>query len=138
MTRTQALVEDVNEAAVESIGSRRPGLDVRLTVRRVAPTESALVRVRVAGANGPFRVYLYADGQLVEAWIPGGETNEFVCRSLGSGRHAVTARAVDALGRWGGASVLFGAPAAMQTASRSAATSRDRGVRCTVPAVQHA
>ena len=145
MTRAQTVVDERDEVAVESTGARggaaarRPGLDVGLTVRRASRADDgALVRVRVAGANAPFRVYVYADGELVEAWIPGSESNEFVCRALAAGRHTVTARAIDALGRWGGASVMFGAPAIMQPRPRSAATSRDRGVGCTVAAVDSA
>ncbi len=83
---------------------RRPGIDVRLTVRSAGG--AAAVRVRVSGAHGPFRVYVYVDGDLSEAWIPANETNEFVSGALAHGRHTVTARAIDALGRWGGASTM--------------------------------
>jgi hypothetical protein len=89
---------------------RRPGLDVSITLRPAlagaAVTHGApSVRVRVHGARGPFRLYLYVDGELAEAWIPADETNEFASATL-AGRHTVTARAIDALGRWGGASAI--------------------------------
>lgn len=148
MTRAQGVVGDGKQGAIDRTSGRsgapvrRPGLDVSVTLRRVAwESEGPLVRVRVAGANGPFRVYVYADGELVQAWIPGRESNEFVCHGLASGRHTVTARAIDALGRWGGASMLYGAvnaPAIVHDAPCSAPTSRDRGVRCTLTAVAHA
>lgn len=148
MTRAQGVVDEGKWSAIGGAGVRsgapvrRPGLDVTVTVRRVAwEAEGPLVRVRVAGASGLFRVYVYADGELVEAWIPGAESNEFVCRALASGRHTVTARAIDALGRWGGASTLYGAvapPSLVHDAPLPAATSRDRGVGCTLTAVEHA
>ncbi|MBI2203755.1 MAG: hypothetical protein HYU41_07895 [Candidatus Rokubacteria bacterium] len=84
--------------------ARRPGLDVRLAVRPVGGATA--VTVKVGGARGPFRVYVYVDGDLTEAWIPAKETNELLSRVLRHGRHTVTARAIDALGRWGGASTM--------------------------------
>ncbi|MBI1735579.1 MAG: hypothetical protein HYR51_10425 [Candidatus Rokubacteria bacterium] len=147
MTRARAVADEVKAVdtrtdARSGAAARRPGLDVSVSIRRVAwEREGALVHVRVSGGSGPFRVYVYADGELVEAWIPGGESNEFLCRALATGRHTVTARAIDAHGRWGGASVLYGgvaAPPIMHDAPRSAASSRDRGLRCTVASVERA
>jgi hypothetical protein len=86
---------------------RRPGLDVAIATESARSSAASVVRVRVHGARGPFRLYLYIDGELAEAWIPGDENNEFSCASLDSGHHTVTARAIDALGRWGGASVVL-------------------------------
>lgn len=83
---------------------RRPGIDVRLSLRPVG--DATAVTVKVRGAHGAFRVYVYVDGELCEAWIPATETNEFVSHVLANGRHTVTARAIDALGRWGGASTM--------------------------------
>lgn len=81
----------------------RPGIQVAVAAETHGdPT----IRVRVDGAHGPFRLYLYVDGDLTEAWIPASETTELSCPVLESGRHTVTARAIDALGRWGAASVL--------------------------------
>ena len=108
----------------------RPGLEVSVTVRP-AHGNGALVHVRVRGAQAPFRVYVYADGELVESWMPGRASNEFVCPAPGPGRHTVTARAIDAAGRWGGATVLYGDPV-VHAMPCPADSSRDRGVRCTV------
>jgi hypothetical protein len=86
---------------------RRPGLEVSIAAAAASsPHAAPVVRVRVDGARPPFRLYLYVDGDLAEAWIPAAETNELACPTLATGRHTVTARAVDALGRWGGASIL--------------------------------
>jgi hypothetical protein len=46
----------------------------------------------------------------VEAWMPAASTCEFDAASIPLGRHVVTARAVDALGRWDGASTVLHAP----------------------------
>jgi hypothetical protein len=128
---TQAVIDGtIGSADGTHTTAYKPGLAVSVGVRSSA--DGAVVRVRVAGAQGPFRVYVYADGDLVEAWIPGGESNEFVCRALGAGRHTVTARAIDAAGRWGGASTLYGTT--LHATPRSAASSRDRAVRCTAGA----
>src|SRR6185503_8293235 len=86
----------------------RPGLHVVIASRRESGrTAGAVVRVRVDGARPPFRLYLYVDGQLAEAWIPAAELNELVCPDLDGSRHTVTARAIDSQGRWGAASLLI-------------------------------
>ena len=90
------------------IAQRRPGLAVSICTAAGSSSDGVrLVRVRVDGARPPFRLYLYVDGQLEEAWIPAAETSEHPCPSLANGRHTITARAVDASGRWGGASTLL-------------------------------
>lgn len=81
----------------------RPGIQVAIAAETRG---EATIRVRVEGAHGTFRLYLYVDGELTEAWIPGNEITELACPTLASGRHTVTARAIDGLGRWGAASVL--------------------------------
>jgi hypothetical protein len=82
----------------------RPGIQVAIAAHEAG---AAIVRVSVDGAQGPFRLYLYVDGELTEAWIPAAEMNELPCPALlSNGRHTVTARAIDALGRWGAASML--------------------------------
>jgi hypothetical protein len=104
---TQALLMSRLDAN-QSIAHRRPGLDVSICTAAPSSNDGVpLVRVRVDGARPPFRLYLYVDGQLEEAWIPAAETSEHPCPSLASGRHTITARAVDAGGRWGGASTLL-------------------------------
>ena len=86
-----------------------PGLDVSLSATHPSSEDGVpLVRVRVDRARPPFRLYLYVDGELAEAWIPAAETSEHPCPELAVGRHTITARAVDATGRWGGASRLVG------------------------------
>jgi hypothetical protein len=60
--------------------------------------------VAVAGAVMPIRLYLYLDGELLDATQQEAGTYEYRTTSIDGGRHALTARAVDAIGRWGGAS----------------------------------
>lgn len=87
----------------------RPGLDVSLMVGFTPVPERSghVALVRLAGGAPPLRVSLYVDGDLVEGWMPAPETCELPLPALGPGRHAVTVRAVDAHGRWGGASAVL-------------------------------
>jgi hypothetical protein len=80
---------------------RRPA---RLTVT-IEETASVLC-LRVNGARTPTRLYLYVDGDLVDTWVDVEASYDASEARLASGRHAVTARAVDALGRWAGASTI--------------------------------
>ena len=64
------------------------------------------VHVRVAGARMPARIYLYVDGDLADMWIAVDACYKLPTGELTPGAHAVTARAVDVLGRWGGASTV--------------------------------
>jgi len=90
-------------------GPSQPGLRVTL---RVTPTEDVTcddamaVRVDVKDAARPLRISVYLDGDLVDTWVPAAAGHEVMVPST-SGRHVITARAIDALGRWGGASTLF-------------------------------
>ena len=79
----------------------RPG---RIAVQM--ETEQGTVRVRVAGARMPARIYLYVDGDLADTWIDSEASYELAPGRFAPGPHAVTARAVDVLGRWGGASAV--------------------------------
>ncbi len=77
--------------------------------RRIAvqiETEDATVRIRVAGARMPARIYLYVDGDLAETWVDVEASYELPAERFAPGPHAITARAVDSLGRWGGASTV--------------------------------
>lgn len=89
----------------------RPGLDVSLMVGLAPiPNRSGHVAlVRLSGGTPPLRVSLYVDGDLVEGWMPAPETCELPLPLVTPGRHAVTVRAVDAHGRWGGASAVMAA-----------------------------
>jgi hypothetical protein len=64
------------------------------------------IRVGVAGGRTPVRLYLYVNGDLAEAWTDSEGSFDLSLDEYGPGRHAVTARAVDALGRWAGASLI--------------------------------
>lgn len=68
--------------------------------------EDATVRVRVVGARMPVRIYLYVDGDLADMWVDVEAVYELQAARFAPGPHAVTARAVDHLGRWGGASTV--------------------------------
>jgi hypothetical protein len=68
----------------------------------------------------PVRVSLYVDGDLVADAVTSARTWEVRCERLAPVRHAATVRAVDASGRWGGASIVLPAVAAPVVALRSA------------------
>lgn len=84
----------------------RPGLDVSVFALQ-RPGGRSKVRLGVHGGTGPVRLHLYVDGELVESWTPAPSTFDFDLGALGDGRHAVTARAIDATGRWGGHSIIL-------------------------------
>ena len=65
-----------------------------------------VIRLRVHGARTPTRLYLYLDGDLADSWVDVEAAYDTHAGRLAPGRHAVTARAVDALGRWAGASTI--------------------------------
>ena len=65
------------------------------------------VHVRIAGARMPARIYLYVDGDLADSWVDVEAFYELEAARLAPGPHAITARAVDTLGRWGGASTVI-------------------------------
>jgi len=48
-------------------------------------------------------MYLYVNGDLAEAWTESEGDFDLSLDHYGPGRHAVTARALAALGRWAGA-----------------------------------
>jgi len=68
--------------------------------------KQTVIRLRVTGARTPTRLYLYVDGDLADTWVDVEATYDASPERLAPGRHAVTARAVDALGRWAGASII--------------------------------
>ena len=69
-------------------------------------TEDGTIRIRVVGARMPARIFLYVDGDLVDMWVDVEAAYELPAGRFASGPHAITARAVDNLGRWGGASTV--------------------------------
>jgi hypothetical protein len=81
--------------------SLRPG---RIAVQ--IETDQGTIRVRVVGARMPVRIYLYVDGDLADMWVDVEAAYELPAGRFAAGPHAVTARAVDAQGRWGGASTV--------------------------------
>jgi hypothetical protein len=85
-----------------------PGLTVTMNAELVddIATPALSVRLRVDGGRDPVRLSLYLDGELVDSWIPGRAGYEFRMANVRDGRRVVTARAVDAIGRWGGASAV--------------------------------
>jgi hypothetical protein len=60
------------------------------------------IRVRATGGRLPVRMYLYVNGDLAEAWTESEGEFDLSLDHYGPGRHAVTARAVVALGLPGG------------------------------------
>jgi hypothetical protein len=67
----------------------------------------ASVHIHVSGAKAPIRLYLYVGGDLADAWTDTEAVYELRAEDVKAGRHAITARAVDALGRWAGTSIIF-------------------------------
>ncbi|HEY7517790.1 MAG TPA: hypothetical protein VIE36_05785 [Methylomirabilota bacterium] len=90
-------------AATRSPAARgaRPG---RIAVH--VEVEDGTIRIRVAGARMPVRIYLYVDGDLADMWVDVEAVYELQAGRFPAGPHAITARAVDHLGRWGGASTV--------------------------------
>lgn len=91
-----------------------PGLRVGVSTKAAedaSRVDAVAVRVQVEDSARPLRLCVYLDGDLVEACTPASTTHEVVLPAV-HGRHVVTARAVDAAGRWGGASVLLHGAAA--------------------------
>jgi hypothetical protein len=76
-------------------------------------TEDGTIRIRVVGARMPARIFLYVDGDLVDMWVDVEASYELLAGRFAPGPHAVTARAVDHLGRWGGASTVMESEAAV-------------------------
>jgi len=96
-------------ASSERAGVKTPSL--RVTLETGDPTSDAAmgvvsIRARVAGGRLPVRMYLYVNGDLAEAWTESEGEFDLSLDHYGPGRHAVTARAVDALGRWAGTSMV--------------------------------
>jgi hypothetical protein len=98
----------------ERTGARPPSL--RLTLRTGDPVADAAlgivtIHIRATGARLPVRLYLYVNGDLAESWTEREATFDFSLDVYGPGRHSVRARAVDAIGRWAGASTILAAVA---------------------------
>jgi hypothetical protein len=90
-------------------GARPPAL--RVTLRTGDPAADAAlgvvsIQACVIGGRAPIRLYLYVNGDLVETWTESVGEFDLALDDYGPGRHAVTARAVDTLGRWAGASIV--------------------------------
>lgn len=99
------LLGDLEMGRRDTAAPRRPGLQLSVEARVGENGDAFLVAVAVAGAVMPIRLYLYLDGELLDATRQEADTYEYrAAASIDPGRHAVTARAVDATGRWGGAS----------------------------------
>jgi Penicillin-Binding Protein C-terminus Family len=91
-------------------GRIRP-VTLRVTIDTGLPddpaTGLAAIYLRVSGGKTPVRLYLYVDGDLVDAWAEPDATYELARRAVRPGRHTVTARVVDAHGRWAGNSTVI-------------------------------
>jgi hypothetical protein len=64
------------------------------------------LEVRVTGGRLPVRLKLFVNGDLVESWSRRMGHCDLSLDAYGPGRHVVTARAVDARGRWASASMV--------------------------------
>jgi hypothetical protein len=103
------VIDDCAAADVATPPVAAPGLRVGMTADAAqGPSRidsPVSIRVEVEEAAGPLRLSVYLDGDLVETCRPASTVLELVLPAV-RGRHVVTARAIDATGRWGGASVL--------------------------------
>lgn len=105
------------EPSVRLGPTHRPGLEVVVAARPAEPAPGPIVvEVQVRGGRPPFCLALYVDG--VPVGLGSGEDVEYDegagwLRSTlhglrpGSEPRALTARAVDACGRWGSASAVL-------------------------------
>jgi hypothetical protein len=90
-------------------GRVRPAT-LRVTLETGMPETAdaiASVHIHVSGAKVPIRLYLYVGGDLADAWTDTEAVYELRPQDVKPGRHAITVRAVDALGRWAGTSMIF-------------------------------
>lgn len=97
-------VSPLDRDRARAVTTRQPRAS-RLTV--TIEERGTVIRLRVNGARTPTRLYLYLDGDLADTWVDVEALYNTSATQLTSGRHAVTARAVDALGRWAGASTII-------------------------------
>jgi len=93
-----------------------PGLAVSV-LRLAAETLEPNLHLSVRGGTAPVRLYLYVDGELRESLTSLSERFRVSLEGLGAGRHAITARAIDATGRWGGASIVVRIPSSEEPSS---------------------
>jgi hypothetical protein len=87
----------------------RPGLDVSV-LALASPSGCPEVHLSVRGGMAPVRLYLYVDGHLQDSQASASDRFRVTLVGLDVGRHTVTARAIDASGRWGGASIVVAVP----------------------------
>lgn len=109
-----------------------PRPTLRVTLETGDPTTDAAlgvvsIRARVAGGRAPVRLYLYVDGDLAETWTESEGMFDLSLDEYGLGRHAVTVRAVDVLGRWAGASIIVTCVAAESRDGRDDGGSAEPG-----------
>jgi poly(3-hydroxybutyrate) depolymerase len=84
-----------------------PALSISAPAEGIARAAAALVRLTVAGGAVPIKLYLYVDGELVEDWVRATPQCDYEASTLAPGRHLLTARAIDAEGRWAAASTTL-------------------------------
>ena len=85
-----------------------PGLEVFMFAAG-RPAGHATLRIGARGGASPMRLHVYVDGELVESWTAAPPMVTVDLGAVRPGRHAVTARAIDATGRWGGTSIVIDA-----------------------------
>jgi hypothetical protein len=108
--------DQLTMGTVSHISAGRRGVAARAFCPRIrlqtgdpavdAPLGVVSIRVRIIGGRAPVRLYLYVNGDLAESWTDADGQFDFSLDEYGPGRHAVTARGVDAGGRWAGASMV--------------------------------
>ena len=96
------IVSPLDRDRVRMAPGRQPRTRLTVTIDEI----DTVIRLRVHGARTPTRLYLYIDGDLADSWVDIEAAYDAHAERITPGRHAVTARAVDALGRWAGASTI--------------------------------
>jgi hypothetical protein len=106
---TVSMLHRLHSSPPERSGARSRPLRVRLqTGDPVADAALGIVtiQIRAVGGHLPVRLYLYVNGDLAGSWMGREASFDFSLDVYGPGRHAVTARVVDAHGRRAGASTV--------------------------------
>jgi hypothetical protein len=101
----------IGRRARAALGGARPA-PLRLTLRAGDPAVDgplgiASLEVRATGGRAPVQLTLAVNGELARSWTSSRGQFDLSLDEYGPGRHVVTVRAVDGLGRRATASVVI-------------------------------
>lgn len=100
------------ERPARNPGIRPPSLRVAMDVGFPDDPDraTAAVHVHVSGARPPVRVHIYVGGELAAVQCGTGLIYDLPAGRVAAGRHTITVRASDALGRWADTSMQVALP----------------------------